>query len=266
MKDRIFIVFLIWITYSVAFCQTIDKYKVTYRVTYIPELISKITKTELAFLVIEKARSSIYGTENLFKQDSIRRLIREQKITPQEVMNNRYPKTGFQSFVSKQYADKTLQVIDKIGVDSYFYTQANELIWSPQPDTLTIQKYMCQKANTTYEGRNYTAWYTTEIPISDGPYKFWGLPGLIVQVYDSEKHYIFSLESLEKYVMETLPTLSQANRLFNVSFDKYKSLKKESLKNPLKTLEQGGFRVGNFNGAEAESQLKEKQVNPIEKY
>ena len=59
-------------------------------------------------------------------------------------------------------------------------------------------KYTCIKATTTWAGRNYTAWFTKEIPISDGPYKFNLLPGLIVELYDDNKHYHFELLGFEK--------------------------------------------------------------------
>ena len=44
-------------------------------------------------------------------------------------------------------------------------------------------------AKTTFKGRNYFAWYSIEIPINSGPYKFNGLPGLVVELFDSKKHY-----------------------------------------------------------------------------
>lgn len=35
---------------------------------------------------------------------------------------------------------------------------------------------MTQKATCDFAGRKWIAWFTTEIPIQDGPYKFYGLP------------------------------------------------------------------------------------------
>lgn len=60
-----------------------------------------------------------------------------------------------------------------------------------------ILGYNCQKATCYFGGRNYEAWYTLEIPISDGPYKFSGLPGLIVRIADVEKEHIFQLYKLK---------------------------------------------------------------------
>lgn len=58
--------------------------------------------------------------------------------------------------------------------------------------------YHCNKATTTYAGRTYTAWYTLEIPLHAGPFKFAGLPGLILQVEDSEHKYYWEAKGIEK--------------------------------------------------------------------
>lgn len=70
--------------------------------------------------------------------------------------------------------------------------------WVIGPASKTINGFQAQKAVTNFAGREYTAWFTPEIPISDGPYKFNGLPGLILEVRDSQDHYVFQLESFEE--------------------------------------------------------------------
>jgi hypothetical protein len=56
------------------------------------------------------------------------------------------------------------------------------------------------KATTSFAGRNYEAWFTPEIPISDGPYKFYGLPGLIFKICDKKNQHVFTLKKLTKHV------------------------------------------------------------------
>ena len=51
--------------------------------------------------------------------------------------------------------------------------------------------YPCQKATATFRGRDYEAWFTPEIPVNDGPWKFFGLPGLILKVTDAENIFSF---------------------------------------------------------------------------
>ena len=60
------------------------------------------------------------------------------------------------------------------------------------------ENFKCKLAKTTFKGRSYFAWYTIEIPINSGPYKFNGLPGLVVELFDSKKHYHFQLLSVKE--------------------------------------------------------------------
>ncbi|MBO4994617.1 MAG: GLPGLI family protein [Muribaculaceae bacterium] len=58
-------------------------------------------------------------------------------------------------------------------------------------DTDTIMGYECRKATTEFAGRNYTAWYAPELPLPFGPYKFGGLPGLILKIEDGERQFVW---------------------------------------------------------------------------
>ena len=59
--------------------------------------------------------------------------------------------------------------------------------WKLLGEKKKIGKFNCQNASIKFRGRTFIAWFTTDIPIGFGPYKFKGLPGLILEVYDSEK-------------------------------------------------------------------------------
>jgi GLPGLI family protein len=74
-----------------------------------------------------------------------------------------------------------------------------EYNWTLLPDTSRILGFFCQKAICKAAimdnvERIYTAWYTPEIPIPFGPHKFFGLPGLILEV--NEKYYNFKVKSI----------------------------------------------------------------------
>lgn len=71
--------------------------------------------------------------------------------------------------------------------------------WEIHSDTLTILSFLCQKATCEFRGREYTAWFTTEIPISNGPWKFGGLPGLIIKVYDSNQQFVYECIGVELF-------------------------------------------------------------------
>ena len=77
-------------------------------------------------------------------------------------------------------------------------TEKNRPKWVLADEEKKIGDYLCQKAETNYKGRNWIAWFAKEIPVSEGPYKFSGLPGLIVEIYDEEKNHEFSLVEVKK--------------------------------------------------------------------
>ena len=70
--------------------------------------------------------------------------------------------------------------------------------WQMCDETREILGYTCHKAQCYFRGRLWTAWYSEEIPLHDGPWKFCGLPGLILKVEDDKAHYSFTCESVQK--------------------------------------------------------------------
>jgi GLPGLI family protein len=69
--------------------------------------------------------------------------------------------------------------------------------WKLLDKTKKIGNYVCNSAEADVRGRHYTVWYTKEIPISNGPWKLYGLPGLILEGEDKERKVIFVFESLD---------------------------------------------------------------------
>ncbi|AKH94515.1 GLPGLI family protein [Elizabethkingia anophelis] len=55
--------------------------------------------------------------------------------------------------------------------------------------TKKILGYNCIKATTIFRGAKITAYYTPDIPYSVGPFKFFGLPGAILDVREDNKRY-----------------------------------------------------------------------------
>ena len=69
--------------------------------------------------------------------------------------------------------------------------------WEIMEDTMRIEGYLAQKAVCEYGGRTWEAWFTEELPFNDGPYKFCGLPGLILNMIDARRDYRFFFQSIE---------------------------------------------------------------------
>jgi len=126
--------------------------------------------------------------------------------------------------IFKNYPTQKMTVTEQAGAFSlggnYKYEETVPIIqWKIESDTTTILSYSCQKATTTFRGRNYTAWFASEIPSNNGPWKFGGLPGLILKISD-ESRYMFEcigIEQLEK---------PEPIKFYNL---KYTTLKREEM-------------------------------------
>lgn len=72
-----------------------------------------------------------------------------------------------------------------IAFSKYTVSQKVDLKWNLSNEFNEILNYKVQKATTEFGGRTWVAWFAKDIPIQDGPYKFHGLPGLILKIEDS---------------------------------------------------------------------------------
>jgi GLPGLI family protein len=83
-------------------------------------------------------------------------------------------------------------------MDYFSYQTTDKMDWKLENETKTSGQYTLQKATTTFGGREWTAWFAKDVNISEGPYKFRGLPGLIFELNDSKNNFIFKLAKSQK--------------------------------------------------------------------
>ncbi|UKB85903.1 GLPGLI family protein [Chryseobacterium sp. MEBOG06] len=98
-----------------------------------------------------------------------------------ESFNNRWYRDFFEYFVVKTH---------------------DEMNWQVLNETKEYNGYKLQKATTDFGGRSWSAWFSNEVNIKEGPYKFGGLPGLIFILEDTDKNFIYKLINNEKLVAD----------------------------------------------------------------
>lgn len=158
-------------------------------------------KTEWMYLDIAKDGSKYYS-QKAFENDSIIAEMVKKQIASgsRNISISRSSSGGDVSFkVEKSYPDFKIYLISSIERDSYKILEDRPMKWKILPETQKIGEFETQKAELDFAGRHWTAWFTTDIPIQDGPYKFHGLPGLIVKIGDKTGSHIMELKGIKNH-------------------------------------------------------------------
>lgn len=192
MKKIVF-VFLCLFTLSLSAQTSANRF--FYELTYKPSTESDSLIKEMTILDIT-AEKSLYRDYLMVSQDSLLKAEVEamQKSGTFKDLSKTIKQPKFSYKITKTYPDMGIKYTDQILQDKVSYEETLKFDWKIQDEKKTIGEYPAQKATTSFGGRNWTAWFSTEIPFQDGPYKFFGLPGLIVKLSDEQNNYSWELK------------------------------------------------------------------------
>jgi len=174
-----------------------------YEYNFIPDSANKADiRKEMMLLDIDKSGSRYYSYDK-FVSDSTQKADLEKQLKAGGGLSlGTKEKSGKISYqVKKEYPDFRTYYLTKIFTDSYKVREDKKPEWKILPEKEKVGGYNTQKATTNYGGRSWTAWFTTEIPFQDGPYKFYGLPGLIVKLEDATQSHSMVLVGNKKTVV-----------------------------------------------------------------
>lgn len=183
-------------TYSQKVLEKMNKYEYEfiYKYDYVKDTLSIDDKrNEIFSLYTDKQSNSYFLPSKLLEVDSL--LLEVEKNNKMITLPSSYSKWR----VIKNN-DKGDYFIDMLGKNYYKYLIDKDLNinWDVKKEYKEILGYRTTKAVCKAFGRTWEAWFTEEIPLNSGPYKFSGLPGLIVEISDSEKYFTFELLSVKK--------------------------------------------------------------------
>lgn len=161
-------------------------------------------KKEFTNLDIFPTKSYFYGQAK-FASDSIMNnsIIQQRKSTPNSVSySSTTDEWNISYLIEKSYPSFKTTWLTNIEETNMIVEETPVLKWQILPETQKIENYNCQKATTNFGGRIWEAWFSKDLPFPDGPYKFHGLPGLIVKLEDKTKSHQFLLKGSKKLKAE----------------------------------------------------------------
>ncbi len=170
-----------------------------YELTFKPKKDSARLDKVMTVLDITKDKS-IYQDFTIPAQDSILKVEMEamQKAGVYKDMSKMIKMPKFGHKITKKYPEMNVTLAEMVSMKWLGYEDATKMNWNIHPEKQKIGDYNTQKATTEFAGRKWTAWFSQDIPFQDGPYKFHGLPGLIVKVEDEGNNYSWTLKGNRK--------------------------------------------------------------------
>lgn len=218
-----------------------------YELTFKPKQDSAKLEKVMTILDITKDKS-LYRDYTMVAQDSIIKIAVEemQKSGVFKDLSKSIVIPKFQFKIAKEYPGMKETYSDKISSGftpmQIGYNEQPNFNWKISSEKEKIGDYNTQKATADFGGRSWTAWFSTDLPFQDGPYKFDGLPGLIVKIEDSGKNYSWLLKGNKK--IENFDELSYAEKvgpggagkLTIIPRDKFEKTMTEYKKDPFATM------------------------------
>lgn len=209
----------------------------------------------------------ISDSSSLFIDEQLENILRMdasdyKKMDKDQIQKARDRFSNIEYFVEKLPHSGYLTYSQEFLRDQFFEYKENTMsseIWQIKKDTTTISGLLAFKAECKYGGREWAAWFSPEIPISEGPYKFSGLPGLIIKLESSDGDYQFTLAGLTKQQNQR-PDLPKRQL---VDKKKFKEMRMTSYDNliPSTTVVKGTINGKEYNREETIQFLKTGELN-----
>lgn len=164
-------------------------YDYTFSVDTLNRLDESRLSDKMLLQIASGGLSKFSSYKNLTVDSLIMNLSQEQMVDA--ILDGKLSNGEFMT-IYKNYPSGRLTHTDKICLDWFRYEEdMPDFDWQVTERTDTILGYECQEAKCDYRGREWTVWFTEDIPVMDGPWKLSGLPGLIMAASDEKGEYTF---------------------------------------------------------------------------
>lgn len=212
---KFFTLFLLMAFFALNAQETANRF--FYELTFKPKKDSARVDKVMTILDVTKDKS-LYRDYTMVAQDSTLKIQVEQmqKSGVFKDFSKMVTMPKFSEKIYKFYPDMKVQYVERISSGftplNIGYNDDSKFNWKISDKKAKIGSYNTQKATTDFGGRKWIAWFASDIPLQDGPYKFYGLPGLIVKVEDEGQNYSWELKGNKK-----VPNFSETTFLESVS-------------------------------------------------
>ena len=115
--------------------------------------------------------------------------------------------------------------------------------WVITDETDIILGFPCIKATTNFRGREWIAFFTPDIPVQEGPWKLYGLPGLILKAYDSKRHYFYEAKDINSKSPGLVEYVNDCDRLVLKERIKSLRLRNEAKKKDIRQIMAHAFGI-----------------------
>ena len=159
--------------------------------------------TENMVLFVGKAASSYRSYDRQLQNELYRKQLQEMASAGGNFRLDHNITASFTEYY--QFVNHKKLVRKELLVNPYIINDVLPVInWHISSDNVNFGELHCQKATCHLKGRDYTAWFCPDLPVRVGPWKLNGLPGVIIEAYDTRKEVVFKFDRVEKAV-RTVP-------------------------------------------------------------
>lgn len=231
---------LLFLLFSALYSAQIQRF--TYEYTFVKDSTNKADIKKETMLLDIKNKGSKYYSYDVSVTDSIMNAELEKQGSTTNIMAFAKPNSNYKgvirSKVTKEYPDYKTYLHTSLSSDFYIVEESGKPVWKIHLQKEKIGNYTAQKATTSYLGRQWTAWFCTDLPFQDGPYKFYGLPGLIVKLEDKNKGHVITLIGNKTMKEPVNQNTADGPNEIAVNNDQFNKLWQEYVQDPNKITRQ----------------------------
>jgi GLPGLI family protein len=242
---------------------------IQYDFKYITDtLVRNKIYSEKMILYLNETQSSFLSYSKKI-EDSIA-LVMIDSMMNTGVISSQKKANRIQTTIHKYFRNDTFSNVQEY-LNKFFLikTVQKPISWQIKEDKKRINGFLCQRAACFLKGRSYEVWFTNEIPISAGPWKLNGLPGLILEAKDLKSEVVFLCTEINQINYKN-NYLSLPDLVTFTTQKEFDDLKEYYTNNPAEALKvvignnDFSMKIGYSQLMKSPKRVIKKPSNPIE--